>query len=57
MVGQHLCSIVGGVRVCVGVCVCRFKTPPCADSKHLRVCRQNARVTMVTLSLADAEEE
>ena len=42
----HLCVFVGGVRVCVllCVCVCRFKTHPCVDSKHLRVCRPNARV-------------
>ena len=46
----HLCSIVGGVRVYVGLCVsvCRFKTPPCVDSKRLRVFRQNARVSCDT---------
>ena len=37
---RHLCLIVGGVRVYVGVCAC-------VDSKRLRVCRQNARVLYV----------
>ena len=33
---------------CVCVCVCGFKTPPCVDSKLLRVCRQNTRVSCDT---------
>ena len=51
------------VLVCVCVCawhaenlcvwiqnasVCGFKTPPCVDSKRLRVCWQNAQVTQYT---------
>ena len=37
------------VCVCVVVCVrVDSKTPPCADSNRLRVCRQNARVTLDT---------
>ena len=32
--------------------VCPFKTPPCVDSKRLRVCRQNARVSCDTGVLA-----
>ena len=36
------CQRCSCVLLCA--CVCRFKTPPCVDSKLLRVCRQNARV-------------